>query len=448
VAEIVEIPVVNLLLDGGNPRLEADQPGQQETALSLAEQQGERLIRLAEDIVENGGLDPTALVAVVAVGHDQKRYKVIEGNRRVLTLKGLETPSLISPALAPKDARKLAKLSSDYAKRPLDVIPCALFKAEEDALHWIELRHTGQNQGKGLVDWGSDEQDRFTARHAGTRKPAGQVIDFVEKHGFLSAEAQASNQKILTNLERLLSNPTARRKLGVDLSRGEVVALHAGDVLAKSLSRVVEDLLTMKVTVPELYKAEDRVAYAESLPRSIIPKKKTLLPKPVTLAGLTAGQSTPAKVTPKPSQKPKPPTRTTVIPKHASLNVAPPRLNAIYNELLSLVTVQFPNGCAVLLRVFIELSVDHYLSDNSISYKRADPLAKRLKLVAQALETNNQIPTQLRKAIEQVADGPSPLAPGVSTFNQYVHNKYTYPKPSELYAAWNELQPLMEKLWP
>jgi hypothetical protein len=38
----------------------------------------------------------------------------------------------------------------------------------------------------------------------------------------------------------------------------------------------------------------------------------------------------------------------------------PPRINAIYYELLSLAVEQYPNACAVLLRVFVELSIDHF----------------------------------------------------------------------------------------
>jgi hypothetical protein len=445
--EIVDIPTSDLLLDGGNPRLENEQPGQQETALSLAEQQGERLVKLAGDIVRHG-TDPTTLTAVVAVGDTYKRYKVIEGNRRVLALKALETPSLISPVLSQRDASKLAKLSSEYAKDPLEEISCVLFKTEEDARHWIELRHTGQNGGRGLVDWEADEKDRFNARHAGSRKPAGQVIDFVAKHGSLSAEAKASSQKIFTNLERLLSSPDARRKLGIDVVRGEVVALYPRDAVAKSLTRVVEDLKTGKVTVPDLYTAEHRKSYAASLPRSVTPTKKSMLTTPVSLAGLTAGQTTPAATKPSKKTKPKAPPRTTVIPKAAVLNVTPPRINAIYNELLSLAAQQYPNACAVLLRVFIELSVDHFVADRKLAVLGSDPLSKRLKAVATKLRAEGSISAQLKKAIEQVANGPTPIAPGMSTFNQYVHNPYTHPKAPELFAAWDELQPLMEKLWP
>jgi hypothetical protein len=109
---------------------------------------------------------------------------------------------------------------------------------------------------------------------------------------------------------------------------------------------------------------------------------------------------------------------------------------------------QFPNGAAVLLRVFVELSVDHFIDDRKLQVSGNNPLAKRLKLVATTLESEGAVSEKLRKAVEQVANGPSPLAPGVSTFHQYVHNQYTFPKPRELYLAWDELQPFMEQVWP
>lgn len=446
-SEIVSIPISDLLLDGTNPRQVDEQSGQQEAALSLASQQGPLLVKLAEDIVRNG-TDPTTLIGVVAVGDTNKRYRVIEGNRRLLAIKALETPSLISAALSPRDARKFARLSGDWARNPLQELPCVLFKVEDEAGHWIELRHTGQNQGSGLVEWASTEKDRYKARHAGRRSPAGQVIEFVEQRGSLSADARSSNVGILTNLERLLSSPDARLALGIDIVQGEVIALHDADAISKSLTRVVEDLKIGRVKVPDIYNAEHRKAYAQGLPRSVRPTRKSLLPAAVSLAGLTAGRSTPPANKRRKKAATKPPARTTVIPKASALDIDQPRINAIHNELLSLTAQQYPNACAVLLRVFIELSVDHFLAEHKLPPSTDDPLAKRLKAAAKKLKVDGAISEQLRRAVEHIADGPSPIAPGVSTLNQYVHNRYTHPKPPELFAAWDELQPLMEKLWP
>lgn len=450
--EIVDIPLSDLLLDPGNPRLEGERSTQQQTALELAEQQGQNLVNLAADIVANG-LDPTALPAVIATDDRRKRYKIVEGNRRVLALRALDTPSLVSAALKPNQAKRMNELSRRYADDPLDTIPCVLFDSEDQAQHWILLRHTGQNEGVGLVGWQTPEQDRYKARHTGKRTPAGQVLDFVEKHGTLSVEAIASPQKIITTLDRMLSTPYARRRLGVDVERGQVLALYPTEEIAKSLSRMVEDFKLAKVKVPDLYTVEQRTAYADGFVRGALPKKSTLLAEPVLLDDLTAGRKKPRAVSKKKTRatKKKPPPRTTIIPSSASLNVTTPRINVIYNELLSLNAENYSNACSVLLRVFIELSVDHLIDDRKLmsdNQMRNTPLAKRLKTVASKLHSDGKISAQLQQAIGKIADGPSVLAPSIPTINQYIHNRYVFPKPSELYATWDEIAPLMNKLWP
>jgi hypothetical protein len=449
--EIAQIPVTDLLLDSANPRLGTDQPDQQRTMLELILDREDQILNLAEDIVNQASLDPTAPIVVVATGDRRKRYKVIEGNRRVLALKALETPSLVSVKLAPKQTRRLNELSRRYARSPLDEVTCVLFDTEEEAEHWIRLRHTGQNEGRGLVSWGAVEQDRYNSRRDGVRKPAGQVLEFVEKHGHLSAEAKASSRGVLTNIERLLGTPEAREHIGVDVARGQVIALYPTEELAKSLTRIVEDAKSGAVTVPQLYHKDDRINYAKGLPRTTLPKRSKRLDDPVPLDDLTQGAPKPgAGVKPKPKRRKARP-RTTVIPERSNLNVAPPRINAIYNELSQLTAEQCPNACSVLLRVFLELTVDHYIEENRLMSEKAareKPLAFRLKKVTAHLQESGRIPSKLKKAIDQIADGPTVLAPGISTFNQYLHNSYLFPKARDLYMAWDELAPLMESLWP
>jgi hypothetical protein len=448
-AELVQIAVSDLLLDGDNARLIERGNTQQEIALILARQAGDHVIKLAADIVEYG-MDPTALPAVVATDDRRKRYKVLEGNRRVLALKSLETPALITAELSRSTAKRLNELSAKYAKHPIEWVRCALFEDEAGPQHWIWLRHTGQNDGAGLVTWGSDEQDRYKARHSGKRTPHGQIIDFVDGLGELSPEALESSLKITTNVERLLSNPTFRQKAGLDIVDGDVVSWYPKEEVKKSLLRLVEDLKRGTFKVPDLYTAEQRVAYAEQIPSAARPKRSTRLKEPVVLADLTANVQTPRKAAAKKVSRPRPDrARTTVIPASAKLNVPPPRINAIYNELTSLNAEQYPNACSVLLRVFLELSVDHYIDDKQVTVVGNNPkLATRLKAVGEHLFNQHKIPKALKVAIERVADGKFLVAASTVTFNQYVHNQYVFPKPRELYDAWDELAAFFEKLWP
>lgn len=112
---------------------------------------------------------------------------------------------------------------------------------------------------------------------------------------------------------------------------------------------------------------------------------------------------------------------------------------------------QFPNACAVTFRVFIELSVDHYVETHKLmneAERRNKPLSKRMRVAIDDLRRKGRITAALHKALERVADGSLVLASNLVTLNQYVHNPHTFPKPSELRTAWDELDPLLKVLWP
>jgi hypothetical protein len=450
--EYVSIPVSSLLLDNRNSRLPEQGATQQATALALVDQHGaSALLKLAEDIVAHH-LDPMSLTAVVPSADARKRYTVLEGNRRLLAIKALESPALVSPRLKPNQSRKLNTLSAQYAEDPIEEIRCVLFNSEEEARHWLVLRHTGQNEGSGLVPWDSEMQDRFMHRQAGVRKPAGQVIDFVTRSETLSDAARGSRRKIITSLDRLLATPYFRERVGLGLEGGRVVAFHPADQVLKGLASVVEDLRLGDIKVHDLYHLDDRRAYTDSLPRSVLPKKGTRLPVGIPLDDLATGTK---KAKRRPSRKAKARTkataRTTVIPKNTRLDVTHPRINAIYIELTALDAETYTNACSVLLRVFVELSVDHTIEQNSLmseQQRRNTNLAKKIKVTLGHLDKQKQMPTKLKRAMEKVADGGSILAASVPTFHQYVHNQYVFPRPGELYSSWDELAPYMEKLWP
>lgn len=118
----------------------------------------------------------------------------------------------------------------------------------------------------------------------------------------------------------------------------------------------------------------------------------------------------------------------------------------MFVELNTLDYTKYPNAASVLLRVFVELSVDHHIERNGNEPGMAK-LGEKLKLVADDLNNTKKIPDQLRKAIHNVATGNGLLGVSVKSMNQYVHNKYTYPKVSDLKSSWNELQPFLEALW-
>lgn len=250
-------------------------------------------------------------------------------------------------------------------------------------------------------------------------------------------------------MNRLLSTPEVRERLGIDISEKTVIANHPTEEVAKGLTRVVEDLSTGKIKVTDIYHLTDRLNYINSIPRTYLPLKRTRLKNPVTLASLTSGTPS-GKTAPKKKRRARQRVRTTLIPRECQLDVDPPRINAIYTELSNLSLEQYPNACSVLLRVFIELSVDHYLSDKKVlndQQIRSLPLAKRLKKAADYLHGLGKMNAKLRDAIHKVADSKHVLSASTPTLNQYVHNEYVFPKGNDLRAAWDEVQPFAEHLW-
>ena len=170
-AEIVDIPISNLLFDEENPRLASPNQGQRETLRMLATNQGAKLRVLTQDILTYG-LDPSELIIVMNVESAENRFVVLDGNRRLAALRALENPESVEGAVTKTVFNTLRRLSKEYQKEGLGSAQCVVVNDSEEARHWIELRHMGERGGAGSVLWGSEESARFRARTAPPRNPS------------------------------------------------------------------------------------------------------------------------------------------------------------------------------------------------------------------------------------------------------------------------------------
>ena len=187
--EFTPIPPSDLLLDAENPRRPDPNLGQHEVLQEIAQDQGKKLQALATDILRRG-LDPTSLPIVTPLGDDLGRYLVLEGNRRLTALRALENPEFLVDVIPKAMLAAMRRLSKEYHESaPVESVQCAVFADREDANYWIELRHTGENGGVGVVTWDSDEKARFKSR-GGTPPAHIQVLDFLEKRGDIKPETR------------------------------------------------------------------------------------------------------------------------------------------------------------------------------------------------------------------------------------------------------------------
>lgn len=439
--DTLAISPVNLLIDEENPRITQPNVGQHKAIQSLANLQQRKLQVLARDIVKHG-VNPTELPIVMPFKDDLQRYVVLEGNRRLVALKSLENPELLVDAVTKPVLTEIRKLSHEYQENPVESVQCFVVKDRDEARHWIELRHTGENEGAGTVKWGSDEAARFRARTSGL-EIAQQALNFLEKRGDLTPEAR---RKVpASSFKRLIEDPDVRLRLGVEVRDRKLLSLANETLIAKAMMHIVNELTSGKTKVGDIYTKAQRVKYAKKLPADVVVTPTLQSNQGSSLgSGVTAAK---AKTTSATSTKNTTRERDKLIPRDCVLNTSDPRSQDIENELRRLSLNDYTNAVSVLFRVFIELSTDAYASRMALTTGADSRLAAKLNAVVADLVSRRKLTQQQAVPVRRAATAGSFLAPSVTMMNQYVHNQHVFPAPGDLRANWDSLQPFIVAMW-
>ena len=440
------IPVSSLEIDWENPRLDEPRLTQVEAIRAVIEQQKTKIVTLAKDIVENG-INPSDLLLVTKSENDG-RFVVLEGNRRVTAIKILEHPAHATGILENNLVRQLNALSETYLENPINELLCSVVDNRDDANHWIELRHTGENDGAGLVSWGGAETARFRHR-SGRKEPHLQILDFLEDHGDISREERL--QVPVTTLKRLISTPLVRQHLGIDIEKGNIVTRVSDDnELAKGLVKVVTDIGSGNIKARDIHTAQDRIDYIKSLMPEQLPNPTAYGNDLRLINQASTGSSDTTTSATQSRQKSKSPSRkrSTLIPKVGfAIWINDTRVNQVYDELRNIPIDRFPNAVAVLYRVFLELSLDSYIIKRSTGLNLNAKLQHKLTHVADQLLSLNCIDEHYAKVIKSAAQSNTFLATTITTLHQYVHNPYFSPAPVDLKTSWDNLQSFIQILW-
>ena len=436
------IKLDNLFINTENFRYETAND-QREAITKMLEEQRAKLVNLAQHILKHG-LNPNDKIQVSPSSHEKSKYIILEGNRRVLILKLLENPDLIDDPPFSRIKKRFQALKAANADKLIDELECTVYDSPEEAYEWIKLKHTGQSEGIGTVDWNAQQVDRFEEKVEGKSSIALQAMTFLEKSNSIPSDLKSKLPDLpITNLDRLLSDPDVRSFLGIEIINGNLQSEIEEAEVGKGLARLVEDLLEPTFKVKQIYTKDDRRDYIKKFPPKECPDLSKKSDKPWLL--------TDAKLAP-PSKKtaPSPKERKYLIPKSCVLTIDNPKVEAIYHELQRL-DVKFKNAVAVTFRVFIELSLDCYIEANGLEKKPASgkffkPLREKVSDVTKHLITAKAADEDICKGIRTAVANKNDLL-GIDTWHAYVHNPHYSPTPQNLLITWDNVQKFVEILW-
>ncbi len=224
------------------------------------------------------------------------------------------------------------------------------------------------------------------------------------------------------------------------------------DEAIKALRRIVLDLKRKTVVVTGLKKVDQQVDYVSKLGKDLpdLSKISTATKAVEAFEEQDFKQPTKKAKQPKPKQKP---IRKALIPKTCGLNVTNAKIDEITAELRSLPLDDYPHAISVLFRVFLETSVDDYLTRFKISLvvktgggDKDKSLTKKVEEATNHMIQNGTPRKHLDGIVRAISQRNNPLH--IDTLHAYVHNRFYSPTERELRVAWDNSQPFFEKIWP
>jgi hypothetical protein len=261
----------------------------------------------------------------------------------------------------------------------------------------------------------------------------------------------------LTTLERLIQSSDGQKFLGITFDAdGNAVGEYDAEEFKKAYTRIVSDIASGTIDTRKLNSNTDIKNYLKGFGKSKPDQTKKAT---WTSTSLLSGKTKAAKEALKVATKPKPTVQRDdpyLIPRGFKCGLKQPRIKELFGELRRMKRHDFPNACAVLTRIFVELVIGYYLDKTGKIQPLLDK-AKRDKKPADWYPTLSQMMNLLlqdsdidlkplaRKALNKMVSDDQSLM-SLEHINQFVHNRYTAPTDRELGLMWAKLEPLLENL--
>ena len=466
-----DIPLSQLELDVNNPRHEPlnSQVEVFDWLLSDQNQIGRKVLALAQDIAQHG---PNPSDRIIVVEHESSPgiFVVLEGNRRVAALKLLNNPDT-----APTDSlRERFRQMSNQGYVPIRSISCIVYEEREGADHFIELKHQGESGGAGTVSWEAIQKTRHEERIKGRSRntDALQLLSFViEREDLFNStlrEIANSGKFPITTLQRLLDSRDFRAFLGMGKDDTGALVFEADMAeVAKALSKIIQDFGATderRKKVGDVINQQKRSEYmAEFKPAQKVDQKKRLAAPiaPTSVEALRSRKQVSKTTAKQDSTKYVNPTdRSTIAIQGTAFAIDPTRFNRasrLFGEIRQLSLRKksgspvFPNAGILLVRTFIEVSVDTYIQEKSISCPSPNgwkdiKLASRIATVLDELKSSKALTSLEAKVVTKALGDPRKLA-HPNSMNDMIHNLNEIPNPGDIIDIWDTYVTYLQALW-
>ncbi|MDA8273002.1 MAG: ParB/Srx family N-terminal domain-containing protein [Deltaproteobacteria bacterium] len=445
--ERYNISVNDLFLDTDNPRISSQQDENSciETILNMNEG---HILNLAEDIAKNGLRVENIIVSEQGGGSTGNKWIVRDGNRRITAIKLLSDPSK-APNKRLQD--KFYKIKKQYNNFPTSV-ECTEYTDERELLDVLFSRHGGANNGVGQIEWGAMAKAKYSEKIQ-ENNPNIKVLNFLrwaKEYGNIESDDNFA----ITTLLRIMSQENLGR-IGFDLKGDDIILVGNADIAFEIVNRIISDIKSEIATSRTLNTVKHQKDYIDELCNQYGENSApaALQTGGQAIQGNKAQQSQvgQSKVVNKNSvtrSVPKNPKDRPRLFHKGKISFAVPadqkKAQAILAEIKSLRTDKNPIAVAMLLRSFIELSTEYYITNNKIS--NGNTIAEKIKECAKHMKSVNKIDKKQEIVIDKIMSNPRDVL-NISTLHSFVHADYSFPDHRTINTYWDGIEFYVKACW-
>jgi len=438
-----KVKITDLFLDPENIRLQIEVKSSQEVLINDLFF-NENAMQVLESIATSGFFPDEVPVVI----EEEKKFIVIDGNRRVAALKVLARPEIV-PAKE-SSVKKLLKISGSTPKQ----IEVVVAPDRESIRHFLASKHTQNTRRpwrplRQAYFYKAELESGKTVQDLRNEYPGVNIEKFLRLINIhrIAKSIQYDSDQIAkkvhnersfpaSTVERLYEDKQVRDFLGFEFDKdGEVRVQIEKKEFEKGFKQIVQDVVDKIVDSRALNNEKNRKEYLINFPKAHIPKK-TKGTKVLTSKDFK--EAIPIK-----TKK-----RTRLAPKDMHFTLQSPGVRRMFTELQNIDYHKFPNASHDLLRSFLECGLKAYFDHSSkkIQSDRGKYVFLDRVLKEFIDEMNGIKNHKLSQVASRIKDNTKMSSYSAQFLNATNHNPDVFVTPQEVEDAWEAMEPLFRHI--